>query len=208
MYESVLFLVNDRMVLTMKNSKEIVQKEIQLNNQTLLYSHTKNKRSKTVRLAVYRDGRVVITTPLRVSEYFVNDFIQRKASWIIEKIEHFKSIPIVEVKKHTREQIDIYKKQVQNILEERLPYFSAYYGVTYKNVAIKNITSRWGSCSSKGNLNFNYKIALLTPELADYIIVHELCHLKEMNHGEKFWNLVEEKFPNHKELRRQLRAHK
>jgi hypothetical protein len=145
---------------------------------------------------------------MRVSGYFVNEFIIKKAAWVIEKIEYFKNVPYKEVVKHTQKEIDVYKNQAKEILKERLPYFSDCYGVTYKNVVIKNITSRWGSCSSKGNLNFNYKIALLSPELADYIIVHELCHLKEMNHGDEFWKLVERCMPNHKELRKQLRAHR
>lgn len=78
----------------------------------------------------------------------------------------------------------------------------------YKKVFIKNIKTRWGSCSSKKNLNFSYKIVFLENEVQDYLIVHELCHLQEMNHGENFWNLVEIAIPNWKILRNKLKNFK
>ena len=81
------------------------------------------------------------------------------------------------------------------------------YGVKCGRVAMRNQKTRWGSCSKEGNLNFNYKIAFLPPELADYLIVHELCHLKEMNHLPRFWALVEQTIPNHKALRKEMRRY-
>lgn len=88
----------------------------------------------------------------------------------------------------------------------RLAHFNEAYGFALGRVAIKNHKSRWGSCSKKGNLNFNYKIALLPPELADYVIVHELCHLGEFNHSPRFWALVARTVPDHRALRARLRA--
>mgnify|MGYP001607235311 CR=1 FL=1 len=73
-------------------------------------------------------------------------------------------------------------------------------------VSIKNHKSRWGSCSKKGNLNFNYKLALLPQELADYVIVHELCHLGEFNHSPKFWKLVARAIPNYKALKKKFKG--
>jgi predicted metal-dependent hydrolase len=75
----------------------------------------------------------------------------------------------------------------------------------YSKVRVKRQKTRWGSCSSNGNLNFNFKLLKLRKELIDYVIVHELCHLKEMNHSPRFWSLVEEIIPNYKELRKELR---
>ena len=90
-------------------------------------------------------------------------------------------------------------------MHARLTHWNQFYGFTFGRVTIKNHKSRWGSCSKKGNLNFNYKIALLPSELADYIIVHELCHLGEFNHSSRFWALVAKAIPNHRVLRARLR---
>jgi hypothetical protein len=87
----------------------------------------------------------------------------------------------------------------------RLAYFNVHYKLSLRKVFIKNLKSRWGSCSSRGNLNFNYKILFLPPHLADYIVVHELCHLKHFNHSQDFWALVAETTPHYKPLRAMLR---
>jgi len=116
-----------------------------------------------------------------------------------------------------RKQYLLYKEQARVIITERVGHFSEKYaallsssgignGLKVGRIAIRNQRSRWGSCSRNGNLNFNYKIAFLAPELRDYVIVHEICHIKEFNHGRGFWNLVGETTPNYLELRRILRA--
>lgn len=107
-------------------------------------------------------------------------------------------------KRRSRIQYLKYKEQARTLAHSRLEYFNRFYGCTYKRVFVKNQKSRWGSCSSKGNLNFNYKIALLPSHLADYIIVHELCHLKEFNHADSFWKLVEKTIPDYKKRRNDI----
>lgn len=181
------------------------QKQITLNEKNITYIHRISTRSKVMRLAVYRDGLCVLTTPPYIHESLVLDFMVKKLNWIIEKTEYFKSKPQQTVVQHTVNEIKEYTKQAEILVSQRLEYFNRVYGYPYRKITIKNMTSRWGSCSSKGNLNFNYKIALLPSNLADYIVVHELCHRKEMNHSVRFWNLVEKTMPNHKELRKQLR---
>ena len=98
-----------------------------------------------------------------------------------------------------------YKKDASILVKERLEYFNTFYNFKLGRVAIRNQKTRWGSCSKKGNLNFNYKIVLLTAKQADYIIVHELCHLKEFNHSGRFWNLVANAVPDYKVVRSSLR---
>jgi predicted metal-dependent hydrolase len=98
-----------------------------------------------------------------------------------------------------------HKQKALGIVQERLQHFNKFYGYKWNRIFIKNQKTRWGSCSKKGNLNFNYRIALLPPEAADYIIVHELCHLKEFNHSQNFWNLVKVAIPNYKEIRNNLK---
>jgi len=101
------------------------------------------------------------------------------------------------------------KESARMMITERIGHFMNYYGVRHGisigRIAIRNQKSRWGSCSKKGNLNFNYKLALMPPEIRDYVIVHEICHIKEFNHGRGFWDLVAEAVPDWKKLRKELR---
>lgn len=100
---------------------------------------------------------------------------------------------------------DWFMDHTKNKIEERVEEYAKKMNVTYKNIRIKDVKSHWGSCSSKKNLNFNYRIAMLPNEAIDYIVVHELCHLTEMNHSIRFWKLVEEWIPNHKKIRADLK---
>jgi len=97
------------------------------------------------------------------------------------------------------------KEKARKIILERLDYFAPLCEVKYKRVAIRDTKRNWGSCSSLGNLNFNYKLLFLPVCLQDYVIVHELCHLKELNHSPKFWREVEKILPNYKHSKQHLR---
>ena len=90
-------------------------------------------------------------------------------------------------------------------VKERIDYFNQFYHFKVRRIAIKNQKTRWGSCSAKGNLNFNYKIIYLPKELADYLIVHELCHLGQLNHSKKFWALVSKTIPNYQRSNKVLK---
>lgn len=97
------------------------------------------------------------------------------------------------------------KENARKFVKERLEYWNKHYKFKYGRVSIRNQRSRWGSCSSKGNLNFNFRIITLPPYLTDYIIVHELCHIGQFNHSQKFWNLVGETMPNYTKLISELK---
>ena len=99
-----------------------------------------------------------------------------------------------------------HKELAREFVLARLAYFNEFYGFAYNRVAIRNQKRCWGSCTSLKNLNFSYKLLFLPPHLADYIIVHELCHLVELNHGRDFWALVEKQMPDYKSHVRELRV--
>ena len=92
------------------------------------------------------------------------------------------------------------------LIEHRIDVYNRHYRFDFYGIRIKKMKTRWGSCSSKKNLNFNIKIADLPSHLIDYIVVHELCHLQEMNHSRKFWALVAQTLPDWQTLRKELRA--
>ncbi len=91
----------------------------------------------------------------------------------------------------------LHKATARKIILERLSVYAPLCGVLYSRVAIRNQRRRWGSCSSLGNLNFSYRVAFLPESLRDYVIVHELCHLKELNHGPEFWKCVQAVLPDY-----------
>ncbi|MES2623612.1 MAG: SprT family zinc-dependent metalloprotease [Patescibacteria group bacterium] len=162
-----------------------------------------NKRAKHIRITIRPDGTVIVTKPTRVSIAVAEHFIQTKSSWVIEKVNQIKKNPVVT---HTKGEMAELKKKAQIIAEEKIKYFNQFYNFTYNTVRIKNQKTRWGSCSKKGNLNFNYKLAILPEKLANYLVVHELCHLGEFNHSQKFWNLVGKVIPDYKVLRAELQT--
>ncbi|MDO5520523.1 MAG: SprT family zinc-dependent metalloprotease [bacterium] len=115
------------------------------------------------------------------------------------------------VKKPSEYNVDIHKvlenwlrRQAADIIPKRTEYYSGILGVSYHNIAIKDQKTRWGSCSSKGNLNFNYRLIMAPIEVLDYVVVHELAHRIHMNHSKEFWNVVEEICPKYREYRNWL----
>lgn len=100
----------------------------------------------------------------------------------------------------------LHKEDTRQLVHAKLKHWNQYYGFNYNQVRIKLVSTRWGSCSSKKNLNFNYQILFLPEHLQDYIIVHELCHLKELNHSARFWSLVEQTIPNYRQCVSELKT--
>lgn len=105
----------------------------------------------------------------------------------------------------SRRRYQAYKETARALILERVHKINSHYQLPIGRIAIRAQKSRWGSCSRKGNLNFNYKLIFLAPDLQDYIIVHEICHIKEFNHGAGFWKLVAEMAPDYRERRGRLR---
>ena len=107
----------------------------------------------------------------------------------------------------TQSELDALKKDAKRLIPERVRYYAARLGITYGRVAIRAQHSRWGSCSSKGNLNFNCLLMLTPPEVIDSVVVHELCHLKEMNHSRRFYDEVYRVYPEYDKWHRWLSDH-
>jgi len=169
------------------------------------YTIKKSKRAKYMRLTIYPDASVVLTIPWWTPRFLYKKFVQSKESWLLQKLKIKNYELRKKVKIRTRKDYLQNKERVRAFVLERLEALNKFYDFCYNRVSIRDQKTRWGSCSRKGNLNFNYKIIFLKKELADYIIVHELCHLKEMNHSGRFWDLVERVVLDHKTLRKKLR---
>ncbi len=173
-------------------------KVIKLRNKKINCLVKTSYRAKYIRLSVYLDGRVVITRPFFVQEEEALKFLKTKTDWILKKCNS--------TTKNDYQEYIKYKKAAYNLVKKRLDFFNKIYNFKFNRIFIKNQKTRWGSCSHLGNLNFNYRIVFLSPDLRDYIVVHELCHLKEFNHSADFWNLVKITIPEYKQLRRKLKS--
>jgi len=182
-----------------------MKKQIDLNQERIEYTLKVSSRARRMKLAIYCDGNFVVTTPKNVSESFIEQFIIRKSQWIVDKLKYFKSISGQVFVRGTKKDYSEHKNRALILVQERIKYFNNFYGFKFNRINIKNQKSRWGSCSVKGNLNFNYKIVLLPEKLADYIVVHELCHLKEFNHSQSFWSLVAQTVPDFSDRRNKLK---
>lgn len=182
-----------------------MNKRLYSGEQELAYTLRKSRRAKRVRLVVYCDGSVVVTTPITFHESRVEQFLGEKSEWLFKKIAAFKRFEGVSIGHSGKREYQRYREVARELVLSRLAYFNDHYQVSYGRVSIRNQKTRWGSCSRRGNLSFNYKIIHLPPHLADYIIVHELCHLREFNHSPQFWKLVAETIPKYEEYRRTLR---
>lgn len=157
-----------------------------------------------MRLLVRPGGAVVLTVPDRFSAVTIEHFLARHSEWIERSVQRMGALkPLPRGKK----EYALHREAARAFVHERLQYWNRFYRCTFRRVAIKNTKTLWGSCSRKGNLNFSYKLLFLPRELADYVIVHELCHLREHNHGKGFWRLVAETQPDYIRLRRELRTY-
>jgi predicted metal-dependent hydrolase len=171
------------------------------------YTLKKYKKSKSIRLRIKDSGEILITAPYYVSKKYIDEFVLQKSDWIKEKL----NIYVPKIKhdpKQEKKEYQKYKQQALELVISKIKKINSFYKFKFNKIFIKNQKTRWGSCSNKKNLNFNYKIVFLPDHLAEYLVVHELCHLKEMNHGKKFWRLVEQMVPNYVNAQRELRAFK
>jgi len=172
---------------------------IVINNRDITYTLKQRKHQRQINFIVHQDGLLVVTAPKMYRKKFIEKEIIKHSDWIVDKIGEIANITIDEIV------VTHLKKAYKPIVEAKLLQFNSYYNLKYNRVTIRHQKSRWGSCSSKGNLNFNCKLICLSNELQEYVIAHELCHLEEMNHSKKFWQLVEKTIPNYKELRKELK---
>ncbi len=178
---------------------------IKLENRIVSYILRVSKKAKRMRLAVYHGGDFVVTVPKYTDELFIKKVLLKKAQWIIKKIEYFKKFAPAKSAAVTLLHYEEHHEMALNFAKERVAHWNQFYGFAYQKISVKNQKTRWGSCSKKGNLSFNYRVAFLPISLADYIIVHELCHLKAFNHSQNFWSLVTQTTPHHKKIRKELK---
>ena len=189
----------------MKRSRVVHQ--IVLGNEKISYAIRTSNRARYLRMTVSLSGGLVVTVPRYGSEHMVESFLRQKAAWIIKQLRRTQKLKGKTVLKHSKEEYEANKHAFLVAVTKRVEFFNSLYRFSYKKIRIRNQTSLWGSCTRAGNLQFNYKLSHLSREAIDYVIVHELCHLKEHNHGLRFWVLVSKTVPHYKAIRKSLRGY-
>lgn len=158
---------------------------------------------RTISICV-KDSTVTVRAPRGTTEQRIKNVVSEHIAWIEkqlekQKINRVKDVPL------TDEQIKILKNNARIILKQKTEYFSKYMGLKYGRITITSAKTRFGSCSSKGNISYSWRLLLYPEEAIDYVVVHELAHLKEMNHSKAFYKIVEGVFPDYKARRELLK---
>lgn len=163
---------------------------------------------KTLAIQINPNLLVTVRAPMYAPQSDIERILREKEGWIQKHIEKIREQEAkrketqgesVESEYLTNEEIKKLADKALQHIPKRVSYFAKQIDVTYGKITIRNQKTRWGSCSSKGNLNFNCLLMLTPPEVIDYVVVHELCHRKEMNHSGAFWAEVENVIPDYKE---------
>ena len=163
-------------------------------------------RRKTLSIRIAQEGNLEIRAPLGMPKGEIEAFLKEKAQWIethrakvLAEYAQGQEAPLGE------EEILTLAEQMRQRLPEKLNRHAASMGVTFGRVTIRCQQTRWGSCSSRGNLNFNCLLMLAPEEVLDYVVVHELAHRKQMNHSALFWQEVARECPDYKKSLRWLK---
>ena len=166
------------------------------------YTLVKRRGARSIRVAVAPGGKVKVSAPRFVPLFLIEKFLKEKSVWIEEQLQ---KSPELYPAKLNKKELAALRKEMLERTTARVEFYAKKFEFEYKKISVKNMSSRWGSCSVRGNLNFNIKMHTLPPDLFDYIVVHELCHLKQMNHGKLFWKEVQSILPSYEEARKKLR---
>lgn len=157
---------------------------------------------RTVAISVKRDGRVIVRSPYGVSQERILEIVTERESWIQKHKLRFETEAASDAEL-TDAQIKALKAEARVVLLEKTRHFAAIMGLKYNKITITGAKTRYGSCSSRGNISFSYLLMQKDERAIDYVVVHELAHLVYMNHSKAFYALIEKYLPDYK-LRRKL----
>ncbi len=182
-----------------------MERIIKVKDREIIYKIRRNKRAKKIRLSINYGTNIVITLPNKIKEKQAEKILKEKSDWILEKIDLFKKYKNSKLLSQDREDYIKNKTKALKFVNNVIAKYNKNNNFSYNKISIRNQKTRWGSCSRNKNININYKIIYLPEKIAEYIIIHELCHLKEFNHSQNFWNHVSQFIPNYLEFRKKLK---
>lgn len=196
----------------MENSfEDTVRIQYQSKLYELPYTLIRSRR-KSCAISIDPDCRITVRVPTHTSEKDIRRLLIDKRLWIITKyLEAQRQQQSLPVSNLTDTQRAALKKRyidaAKDYFPKRVAYFNQFVDGSYNRITIRDQKTRWGSCSAKGTLSFNWRLMLAPPSIPDYVIVHELCHLTHMNHSAAFWQKVESVYPDYRTARKWLKDH-
>lgn len=165
----------------------------------------KSKR-KSIGVEIKPDLTILVRAPYSVNDATIKKLLAEKSPWIEKKIKEISNNNKNSLPEFTDKELEVLREQTRAIITPKAEYFAKILNVSFNKLFVKKQRSVWGSCSSKKNINFNLLLCLCPENVIDYIVVHELCHLKQLNHSKQFWAEVEKIFPKHKEAKNWLKT--
>lgn len=169
-------------------------------------------RRKTCAVSISAEGKITLRLPLRTSDAQIRRLLSDKQHWIIthylEAVEQRENRPVSDLTDAQRAALEKrYIEAAKEYFPKRAAHFAPLTGGTYNRITIRDQKTRWGSCSARGTLSFNWRLMLAPPAVLDYVVVHELCHLTHMDHSKAFWALAESACPDYRSHRKWLKDH-
>ena len=161
---------------------------------------------KTLALEITRDGRVVVRAPLRCSRARIDAFVSDHTAWIARHLEEQRRRAAAAPPTLPREELLSMAERAKELLLPRVDYWSGVMGLTPAGITITSARTRYGSCSPKNRLSFSCFLVNYPPEAVDLVVVHELCHIREKNHGPGFYALLSQYLPDYKERKKLLKT--
>ncbi len=155
---------------------------------------------RTLSVQITNDCKILVRVPKNSSETYVKEFLKSKRNWILKNLDKIQNQNQKAQKDGilSFEELNLLKKKAKKIIPQRVEYYAKISGIDYKKIIIRCQNTRWGSCSSKGNLNFNCLLVLMPQEILDSVVIHELCHRRYMNHSKEFYAEIDKYFPDYK----------
>lgn len=193
------------------NTEKIIRIQYQSKLYELPYTLVRSSR-KSCAISIDSEGQITVRVPLRISQKEIEHLLVEKRIWIItrylEAEKHRQNRPVSNLTDIQRVALEKrYIAAAKEYFPKRVAYFIQFTGGSYNRISIRDQKTRWGSCSARGTLSFNWRLMLAPPTIADYVIVHELCHLTYMNHSADFWHKVESVYPDYRTARKWLKDH-
>lgn len=178
----------------------------------LPYSLIRSNNRKSCSISIDPEGHITVRVPARITQKEISHLLIDKRIWIVTKylevLKQQQTRPVSDLTDVQREALEQrYIAAAKEYFPKRTSYFQQLTGGSYNRISVRDQKTRWGSCSAKGTLSFNWRLMLAPPAIQDYVIIHELCHLTYMNHSNAFWEKVESVCPDYRTARKWLKDH-